>query len=176
MKFKINLSGKGGECYLFKIDEEQANYLSDNDLESDSMDISEVLGIDDIAESNLIITGPYAEHDSIYLTIDDENGNQIFNSEKQKNLLDTVFENSNWVGTDYDDTNYLAIEDYIKGNFYTAEIEADEFDIGKLSLVITTVAERLDIVSAIIYDGNKLEVEWGDYWPKGFYFHLNKVW
>lgn len=179
MKFKINLSGKGGECYLFPLTDEQLQYLSDNEVENDNMDIDEIqsyLKIEDIGESNLIVTGPYAESDTLYITVEDEDGNQIFNSEDDDELLDIIFENSNWIGTEYDNQDFLAIEDYVKGNFYSFEIELDEpFEADKLSLVITELAESREIVSNILYDGRELDKEWGDYWSKGFYFFLNRV-
>lgn len=179
MKYKINLSGKGADCYLFKLTEEQYQYLSDNEVQQDTMDVLEIqdyLEIDDLGESNLTITGPYAEEDSLYLTVEDEQGNEIFNSDQEEDSFDEILENSKWVGTDYDESHFLAIEDYVKGNFFSAEIEIDEpFDINKLSLTVTDLAEVRDIVSSVSYDGKELELEWGDYWSKGFSFILNPI-
>lgn len=177
MKYKINLSGKGADCYLFKLTEEQYQYLSDNEVQQDTMDVLEIqdyLEIDDLGESDLTITGPYAEEDSLYLTVEDEEGNEIFNSDQEEDSFDEVLENSKWIGTKYDDNHFLAIEDYVKGNFFSAEIEIDEtFDINKLSFSVTDLAEVRDIVSSVSYDGKELELEWGDYSSRGFSFILN---
>lgn len=179
MKYKINLSGKGADCYLFKLTEEQYQYLSDNKVQQDTMDVFDIqdyLEIDDIGESELTITGPYADKDSLYLTVEDEQGNEVFNSGQEEDSFDEILENSKWEGTDYDEINFLAIEDYVKGNFFSAEIEIDEtFDINKLSLTMTDLAEVRDIVSSVSYDGKELELEWGDYWSKGFSFILNPI-
>ncbi len=168
MKYKISLSGRGGECYLFPITKEQYNFFVENEVEQDSMDlesVQEYLGIEDISESELVITGPYL--DELYLTVIDEEGNEIFKSGETD--ID-----EKWIGTEYDKSNFIVIEDNIKGDFSTFELETEkEFNINNLTLVVSNISDSREIVSSILYDNKELEKDWSDYWSKGFYFFLS---
>jgi hypothetical protein len=177
MKYKIKIFGKGADCFLFKLTEEQYEYLSDNGVQEGSMDIIEIqdyLEIGDIGESELTITGPYTEESCLGLIVEDEQSNEVFNSYNNREKIEEILENSKWLGTDYDEGFFLAIEDHVKGKFFSTEIEIDEpFDINKLSLSITDLAEVRDIVSSVSYNGKELELEFGDYSSRGFSFILN---
>lgn len=167
MKYKIALSGKGAECYLFEITKEQSEYLVENGIENDSMDldyIQEYLDIEDINDSHSVITGPYLSEMSLVV---------LDNEEKQIFILDNPdFElDEKWIDIDYPENNFLLAENYCKGNFFSFYLETKkDFDINKLTLVITNIADHREIISSILYDGEELEKEWGNYHSKGYNF------
>jgi hypothetical protein len=70
----------------------------------------------------------------------------------------------------------LIVEDYIKGQFYTYEIELEkDFDPALLIPISTEIGERVEIITDLIY--NEVELsnykEFGDYWSKGLTYYLN---
>jgi preprotein translocase subunit SecA len=73
----------------------------------------------------------------------------------------------------YEEKN-LIVEDTCKGQFFKCEFETKEdFDVSKLSPIITEVGEYVNIITGLRYDDKVLEVtDYGDYWSKGFYFYL----
>ena len=172
MKYKISLGGRGSECFLFRLKEGQADELLESGVEKDEMsidDISDYLEIESVFDcENTVLGAYYGEH---YITIEDEEGNEIFNSDKSE---ENLFEENDWKDGGFEKEDYLVVEDYSKGEFFTFEVECDEFDVTKLKPIITEVAECRDLITGFYYEGEELEREFGDYWSKGFYYIVYK--
>jgi hypothetical protein len=70
----------------------------------------------------------------------------------------------------------LIVEDYIKGQFYTYEIELEkDFDPALLIPIATEIGERVEIITDLRYNEVELSYykEFGDYWSKGITYYLN---
>lgn len=171
--YKISLGGRGSECFLFPLSDEQYEILEESGVEKEKMELDEianVLNIEDIFDSPQSILGAYL--DEFHISVYDYNDEEIWNSENGDLSGD-----DKWQGTEYDGQNYLVIEDYSKGNFFNFYIDLEEeFDPSKLSLIITEVGRCRDIITSVKYNGVDLNdtKEFDDYWSKGFYFILSK--
>jgi hypothetical protein len=175
MKYTISLSGRGGDIAIFPITEEQFNYLQENDVESDNMsydEICEYLEFEDLfSSSEHMVTGAYLSECFISV-MNEETGEEVWNSENDSGFVDTEWKDGGIEGSDY-----LAVEDYVKGEFFTFYLETEEeFNPDKLIPIITEVAEVRDIITSFIYDGDDLSdtKEYSDYWSKGFNYILYK--
>ena len=175
MKYTISLSGRGGDIAIFPITEEQFNYLQKNDVESDNMsydEICEYLEFEDLfSSSEHMVTGAYLSECFISV-MNEETGEEVWNSENDSGFVDTEWKDGGIEGSDY-----LAVEDYVKGEFFTFYLETEEeFNPDKLIPIITEVAEVRDIITSFIYDGDDLSdtKEYSDYWSKGFNYILYK--
>ncbi len=173
--YKISLSGKGSECFIFPIDDSQYQKLLEGDVENDKMELDtilEILGVEDIFDSEISILGAY--DGEYYVTVSDENGNEIWNSETE--LVD--YDDIQWTDVEIEG-DYFVIEDYSKGNFFNFYIDIeddDDFNPNKIGLIITEVAGSRDIITSIKYNEEDLSdtKEYDDYWSKGFYYILKK--
>lgn len=170
--YKISLSGRGSECFIFPLDDVQYETLYKGDVESDKMeldDILEILGVEDIFDSEESVLGTYL--DEYYISIFDIEENEIWSSES-----DDVDFLAEWKEDTIKET-HLVIEDYSKGNFFNFFVETDEeFDPTKISFIVTEVGDSRDIITSIKYNGEDLQdtKEFGDYWSKGLYYILTK--
>lgn len=168
-KYFIEVGGKGGECYIHKITDEQKELLKD--VESDSLEfdeISKILNLNDVFETDDIVLGVYPS--STFITVKNENGDVIWESPN-----DFEYEENEW-NYIFETDQCLIAEDYCKGHFFTYEIDLDEdFDYKKLKPVITEISERIEIITDLIYNNVDLSPfkEYGDYWSKGFTYYLN---
>lgn len=168
-KYSISLGGKGAECSLFPLTQEQSQDLIDMGIEKDEMSIDEItdfLGVDDlISSSDRIVTGAYyGDH---YISVFDENGGEVWNSEEYE------YDETDWVDGGLPETDYLVVEDYSKGEFFTFNLEIEEdFDPSKLIPIITEIAESKEIITGFRYDEMDISetAEFGNYWSKGFYY------
>jgi hypothetical protein len=171
MKYKIEITGRGVDCYIHKITEEQKNYLIDNDIESNlsSIDeIADILSIDDVFDTDLVHTGFYNDSENYIIKV------TYVDSKKTLELIEYYFDDYDYTSK-YRDDNYLIISDQVKGNILNYEIDIeDEFDIGKLKPVVIDLTENLDIITDFTYDGKDLtdNKEYGDYDSKGFSYYL----
>lgn len=170
--YKISLGGRGSECFIFPLDNEQYKTLLEGEVESDKMELNDVLdvvGVEDMFDAEISVLGPYV--DEYYMTVSDEDNQEIWNS----NLEETNSDDDVWNDLEVDG-DYLVIEDYSKGNFFNFYIETEEFDPNKLSFSITEVADSRDLITSVIYDGEDLTdtKEFDDYWSKGLYYILTK--
>lgn len=177
MRYNINLGGRGSDCIIYKISDEQFEYLKENGVEEEKLEYEEIceylqkeLLFDDADD---YVIGPYL--DGLWLSVEDENKNIIFESDS---LPDDVVDNSVWKSCQVEGENYFVLEDYSKGNFFSFEIEDDNFDINKLSFIIKDIAECRDLIVGIKYNQVDLSdtKEFGDYWSKGFYYLLSEKW
>ena len=174
MKYKIEITGRGVDCYVHKITEFQKNDLIDNEFEMniDSIDdVADILSIDDVFDTDLVHTGFYNDSENYIITI------RCVDENKTIELIEYYFDDYEYTPL-YRDDNYLIITDQVKGNILNYEIDIeDEFDIGKLKPVVLDLTENLDIITDFTYDGNDLtdNKEYGDYDSKGFSYYLNEL-
>lgn len=174
MKYKIEITGRGVDCYVHKITEFQKNDLIDNEIEMnvDSIDdVADILSIDDVFDTDLVHTGFYNDSENYIITI------RCVDENKTIELIEYYFDDYEYTPL-YRDDNYLIITDQVKGNILNYEIDIeDEFDIGKLKPVVIDLTENLDIITDFTYDGKDLtdNKEYGDYDSKGFSYHLNEL-
>jgi hypothetical protein len=173
MKYKIIVSGRGAECYVHSIDENQKSKLFECDVENDNCEheeIIEILNKNDIFETDNIYLGPYNDPENFIIEVFNENEVKVWSSENDHEFKEDEYEFI--IGKE----NYLIVEDYTKGQFFNYEIELDEeFDSDKLKPVITEVIDGIEIITKIRYGEIDLEVfkEYGDYWSKGITYYLS---
>lgn len=175
MKFNISLGGRGCDSKVFKITDEQHSYLKESGVEEETLSTEE---IEDYLQKDLIfgdfddsVTGPYL--DEAWITVTNETGNEVYNGEP-------LHENSSegeWVSVDFEGKeNYLVVEEYSKGTFFSFEVESETFDINKLSFIVKELADSREIIIGAKYDGVDVTEtkEYGDYWSKGSYYLLSE--
>lgn len=167
MKYILKISGRGGENYLHKLSQEQYDKLSELDLEeADQDEITEILKVDSVVDTDYSILGSYTDPESVFITVFDEQDNVVFESNEDTDL-NYKFNQLQLEG------DYLVVHDYVKGDFQEFEFESENFDSSKLNLVVTEIGYELEAITRVIYDGQELEpVDYGDYWSKGLYFYL----
>lgn len=184
MKYKIKFGGRGADIYVHKLTEEKRALLVENDVENHQKEtedfdkIAEILGVDNVDNSELMVTGVYDDPDNIVLEVLDEDGNVVFDSLKYDGVwyfnTETLNENENREHL-YEGANHLFVESYCKGDFFEFVLETEYFNHTLLSPEITEVGEQWELITGLYYDGKKIEdMEYGDYWGKGIYFYLDK--
>lgn len=182
-KYKVLLGGRGAEAYVFKLTPEQKQKLVDGGVEKDQMEvdeISEILEVGYITESEEVYSGAYATSDGWGFVIEvyDEEDKKVWDSYAIERDWDfdeeARWDNDEGYESVANDENLLIVEDYTKGNYREFELEIeDDFDAKKLLPLVTEIGERIEIITGLFYDGKKMEVyEYGDTWSKGLYFHL----
>lgn len=172
MKYKIEVYGKGGEAFIHKLTEDQYETLQDNGVEDDLMDheqISEVLGTD-FLETEEIMMGIYTGGENIQIIVKDESGEVVWKSDDNFDFEE--YEDY----YQFNDANYLLIEDYQKGNFFNYELETEEeFNP---EMLVGVLVELLDgcseLITDIKYKDHEMVKDYGDTTSKGFtYFLMN---
>lgn len=172
-KYKIEVSGRGADCYIYKLTDEQFQELNDGGADEDDMsvdDICEVLNVDYITDTETVMLGAYYEENLYHVSVKDENDQVVWESSNDLEILD---EDEDYKIV-YDEPHLLICEDLLKGSFYNYVLELEEdFDPKKLTVIVSDVAEQIPLITDFRYDGKKLEVDdFGDYWDKGFNFYL----
>lgn len=173
MKYKIIVGGRGAECYVHSIDENQKSKLVECDVENDNCEhetISEILSKNDIFETDDIYLGPYNDPENFIIEVFNENDVKVWSSENDHEFNEDEYEFVTGKG------DYLIVEDYSKGEFFNYEIELEEeFDSDKLKPVLTEIIDGIEIITKIRYGEIDLEVfkEYGDYWSKGITYYLS---
>ena len=171
-KYKINVSGKGSETFVFPINEEQIQRLKEIDVEKSDIDfdeVGEILNVESISDTDISYIGAYSDPELFHIEVENENGAVIWESDTQFYPEDNVEEYL------YDDENVLLVEDYQKGTFFTYELELEEeFNFELLNLIIKEIGERVEIVVGLTYNGNDIEnfKDFGDTWSKGISYYL----
>lgn len=173
-KYKIEVGGRGAECYVFPLTDEQLAKLKIGGIIEEKMDVEDiynVLGVESVLDSESIYFGPYDDSDLFYIKVLDENGELVV--DLTDNWDYEITNDEDYIDVHYEEKN-LIIEDTCKGQFFECEFETKEdFDVSKLSPIITEVGESVNIITGLRYDDKVLEVtNYGDYWSKGFYFYL----
>ena len=172
-KYTIEVYGKGGEAYVFNLTDEQKLKLSEGNVESDEMDVDEIadiLNVNDVYDTDNIYIGPYPQPSSFGVKVINENGDKVWES---KDDWELDFEEYEYA---FEKPNVLIVEDYIKGIFFTYELEIEEdFDYKKLKPIVTEISESVELLTELTYNGVNLNSfkDFGDYWSKGLTFYLN---
>lgn len=167
MKYTLNISGRGAEYFLHKLTSDQYDNLIELDLEQAEHDqVSEILEIDSILETEHIITGAFTNPESVNITVENETGEMIWETDDVTLL-----------GFDYRqlelDADYLVVQDYMKGDFQQFEIYTQEFDPEKLEFIVTEIGYELECITRIKYDGEEIEpADFGDTSSKGIYYFI----
>jgi hypothetical protein len=175
MKYKIEVSGRGGDSFIFRLTEEQREKFSDADVESGSMEYDEIcgiLGVEDYFSSNDQIMGLYngknhGEH--LYIEVFDESGEVIWKSPEDYDFPEVE------VSYEYNDGNYLLIEDYQKGLFWNYQLDLEEeFNSDLLSIKIVELLDGMsELITDIKYNGESIDYkDYGDTSSKGFTYYL----
>lgn len=175
MKYKIEVSGRGGDSFIFRLTEEQREKLSDGDVESGSMDydeVCEILGVDDYFSGNDQIMGLYngknhGEH--LFIEVFDDKGELVWSSPEDYDFEEVE------ESYEYNDGNFLLIEDYQKGLFFNYELELEEdFNPDLLSIKIVELLDGMsELITDIKYNGQTIDSkDYGDTSSKGFTFLL----
>lgn len=168
---KIIIGGRGSEVYPFKLNENQFDTFYNEDVEGDNIgydDICEILEVESYFDcSEETIMGAYPE--ALYLRVEDEDGNVIYQTEK------VDYDNVDIENKHCDDDLYLFIEDYCKGDHVRYDIPLDEeFNPEKLKLSLTNVGDMIELVTGITYNGDDFNIYkgYGDTSSKGYHYHL----
>jgi hypothetical protein len=169
--YKFTLGHRGSEVYPFKLNTEQYNTLQEKRVEFDEMgydEICEVLGVESYFDSPLdSLIGPNPE--TFYMKVEDEDGNLIYETEQ----LDP--EKCDYEEKYCSQEAYLIIEDYCKGEHLVYNIPLEEeFDPEKIRFEIKDVGCRVEIITEMIYEDEKVDIykSFGDTSSKGYYYHL----
>lgn len=173
-RYTIEISGRGAECYVFPLTDEQLTKLKIGGIVEERMDMDdvyEVLGIESVLDSELTYFGPYDDSDLHSIKVLGEDGELV--EDLTDNWSYEITNDDDYVSVHYEEKN-LIIEDTCKGEFFKCVLEIEgDFDSSKLTPIITEVGEYVNIITGLRYDDKVLEVtDYGDYWSKGFYFYL----
>jgi hypothetical protein len=171
MKYTIEVNGRGGENFIHKLTEEQYETLQDGGVEDNDMSqdqISEVLGTH-FLEAEEMITGIYTGSDNISITVKDESDEVVWESEDDFDFEE--YENY----YQFNDTHYLSVEDYQKGNFFNYTLETDEeFNPEMLVAVLVELLDGCsELITDIKYKDHEMIKDYGDTSSKGFTYMLN---
>lgn len=173
-KYKINVGGKGAEVYINTLDDNQVQNLKEYDLNSITVEeVNEVLNGDSFMDTDIIYIGPYSQQDCWYITVENEIGEIIAKLDEEWEIEPSNDFNDYEVV--YDNPNHLIAEDNVKGNYYSYELELEEdFDLEKLTSIVTEVGDSTTIITGLRYDGKLLENKEfdGGVTSKGLYFRL----
>ena len=171
MKYTIEVNAKGAEAFIHKITQEQYDNFQESGLEDDAMDvdeINEVLGVD-FLETEEIITGIYPSSENIWITVTNEAGEVVWESDEDFDFAEYKNEYK------FNDDLYFSAEDYQKGNFFNYQLETDEeFNPELLSAVLVEILDgRSDLIVDVLYDDKEMKKDYGDTTSKGFTWMLN---
>jgi hypothetical protein len=180
MKYRIELSGRGGEAVIGKVNRKFYDLFEGEDSE---LDIDDYVWNDEYFDENEDVEIPEDirpfepgdwydcddiahEHglsiDSAYITIYE--GDEILVENGDVHLLEAgstglTLESADEIipsETLADGEAYICINSYEKGFFFSYEFEADSFDISKLTLFVTNV-DGWELIDGASYDGQDLE-------------------
>jgi hypothetical protein len=171
MKYKIEVNGKGGDAFIHKLTEEQYETLQDGGVEDDLMDhdqIGEVLGVD-FLETDEVTMGIYPGGENIHIIVKDESGEVVWESDDEFEFEEYEDEYK------FNETTYLLVEDYQKGNFFNYELETDEdFNPEMLIGVLVEFLDgRSELITDIKYKDHEMVKDYGDTRSCGFTYMLN---
>lgn len=171
-KFTISLHGRGSEINVHSITSEQREKLEHLNLEECILeDVADILELSDsynLIESDEIYIGAYPENSMITVTTyGDEN--EIFSKSIEELTLSESISDETSYKEVYQNSK-LYVNDYIKGTFFTLDIEDDTFDPKQLELHHTDI-EGLQLITSFKYKGE--ESTFGDYWSKGIVYFLS---
>jgi hypothetical protein len=179
-KFTIDIRGYGAEITIGRLTDEQVENIKNYDG-----DLNDLVFDDDA------LGAYWAEIDDIYhnfnvgdvftITITDEDGNELY----QFNDDDIIYNDESPIEIEYDDKYNDTEEPCLvccsgeKGSFFEAYIEAEEFDISKLKIVIHedvgvhNCYNFGNMIGNIYYDGEELDNYGGSTDGKSFDVSIN---
>ena len=166
MKYTITLSGYGCDAIIHPINNEQLETFTENNVPDGGMpneEICEVLELDSIYDADDIVNGLYFDNEDLINTmeivVEDENGNEVWKSDKNFTFDYDAFETTSQF---YDD-NYFVVESTQKGQFRVFELETEEFNPELLTPVVVELFDGIfELITALAYDGEELEADYGD--------------
>lgn len=171
-KYKINISGKGSETFVFPINEEQKQKLKEFDVEKSDIDFDEIgpiLNVEYLSDTDISYIGAYSDPELYHIEVENENGAIIWESDTKFYPEDNVEEYL------HNDEDVLLVEDYQKGTFFKYELELEEeFNPDSIKLVLKEIGERIEIITGLTYNGKDIEdyKDFGDTWSKGISYYL----
>ena len=174
MKYKIEVFGRGLDTFIYQITDEQHEKWHECDVEEDCLtidEIYEILKIESFSDTNETILGIInGSYHGEYLTIvvKDENDEVVWESSETFDFeeIDEKY--------DYNDGHFLAISDYQKGLFFIGDLEIDtDFDPALLcGNIVDALEGKLELITGLKYDGQQINLDYGDTSSKGFNFYL----
>lgn len=169
MKYKIVIAGRGSETYVHKLEDSQFEKLKDQDLQNTNVDLlSHILNKDDVFTTDDTFLGVYNDPECYIISVYDDSDTLIWESDVDHEFSDCDFK------CVFDNDKAFLVEDYVKGQFFSYEIEVDNFEPEKLAPIITEVGEVIEIITDLTYDGQSLNdtKDWSDFWSKGINYYL----
>lgn len=173
-KFEIHLTGYGGEIVLGRITKEQYEFWKNrDDLEEFANDWDDEYKIPE--EMKFISNGNWYECDDLihengcefsnacWITVYDENNNEIFNCpldytdlENRGVFMEGALQDEYRIEWDSDAKYYFLGQNFEKGTFQTYEIEDYKFDPAKLNFRINDI-EGWVLVTGVSYKSEELD-------------------
>ena len=105
----------------------------------------------------------------IMITVTDESGDVVWQSDSDFEFeeIEDIYQ--------YNDDNYLLVEDYQKGNFFIYTLETDEdFNPDLLSAKVVELLDgRSELITDLKYNGEEMLKDYGDTGSKGFTYMLS---
>jgi hypothetical protein len=171
-KYFIEVSGNGSECFVFDITDNQREKLTNMNKDINTLDVDDILDLveeDSLYDCGHFYVGPHTTTNSFTITVKDENGKKIWRSPNNWNIPEECIElmcNSK---------NTLIVDGKSKGFFYDYAIELEgEFEEEKLSVIVTDIGGKVQVISDITYEDFSLNTykEYGDYNTKEYSYTL----
>lgn len=166
MKYTITLTGYGCDAVIHSITNEQLETFTENNVPDGGMtneEICDVLELDSIYDADDIVNGLYFNNqdliDTLEIVVEDEDRNEIWKSGKDFSFDYDTFETS----CQFYDDNYFVVESTQKGQFRIFELETEEFNPELLTPVVVELFDGIfELITALSYDGEELEADFGD--------------
>jgi len=175
MKYRIELSGRGGEIVIGKVKREFYDFVEENDIDIDeyawNWDFFEENEIEIPEEIQPFEAGNWYECDNLahecgpalddcYITVTDENGTVIHDSVTTSDMIELGLE---YTGEETypqetleDGEVYFIGQSIEKGLFLVYEVEAESFDPAKVLLQVED-CDGWELVTGLSYDGVALD-------------------
>lgn len=149
-KFTLNINGKGAECFVHRLTPEQKtklNEINDQLGEKTYSEISSILNINNIHDTELLYLGPYHNSESVLIEVKNESDEVIWKSNN-----DYFFIKKEFMKKYYDEDVFIFQESY-EGEFYSYDLEIEnDFDFNKINLMVTDLSQVCEIITELSYD------------------------
>ena len=171
MKFRIEVSGRGGEIVIGRVSQDAYAYFEEHEIDVDEYATSWDNDYEVPEELQPFVPGEWHDCDDIahefgsdvddtFITVTDEDNKVLLDNVDYSNLLrlgansecDDIFpEDILEAGA-----TFFVGQSYEKGLFYSFEVETDVFDVSRLT-ICTTDVDGWELVTSIQYNGEDLE-------------------
>ena len=172
MKFRIEVSGRGGEIVIGRVSQDAYAYFEEHEIDVDEYATSWDNDYEVPEELQPFVPGEWHDCDDIahefgsdvddtFITVTDADDNVLLDNVDYSNLIkigvNVEFEDD----IDPDDILETGAACFIgqsheKGLFYSFEVETDVFDVSRLT-ICTTDVDGWELVTSIQYNGEDLE-------------------